>query len=129
MELTRRKGPGTIDKICDENGKNGFIKLVFRVVRVIGAIFIIFSTTWAGFELSKRLSERTRQLRMFRTALQSLEAEIMYGHTPLHEAARRLSTQMPKPIATCFEQFSLRLTTMETTVNVPGRRAYKRFGN
>jgi stage III sporulation protein AB len=23
---------------------------------------------------------------------------------------------MPKPIATCFEQFSLRLTTMETTV-------------
>nr|WP_272893623.1 stage III sporulation protein SpoIIIAB [Heyndrickxia oleronia] len=96
--------------------KNGYIKLVYRVVRVIGAIFIIFSTTWAGFELSKRLSERTRQLRMFRTALQSLEAEIMYGHTPLHEAARRLSTQMPKPIATCFEQFSLRLTTMETTV-------------
>lgn len=85
---------------------------------MIGAIFIILSTTWAGFEFSRHLSERPKQLRMLRTALQSLEAEIMYGHTPLHEAARKLSTQLPKPISMFFEKFSNKLTSMETTVKI-----------
>ncbi|MGE8204481.1 stage III sporulation protein SpoIIIAB [Heyndrickxia sp. NPDC080065] len=88
------------------------------MVRIIGAIFVILSTTLAGFEFSRHLSERPKQLRMFRTALQSLEAEIMYGHTPLHEAARKLSTQLPKPISIFFERFSSRLTSTETTVKV-----------
>ncbi|MGX1824532.1 stage III sporulation protein SpoIIIAB, partial [Heyndrickxia sporothermodurans] len=87
-------------------------------VSVIGAIFIILSTTWAGFELSRHLSERPKQLRMLRTALQSLEAEIMYGHTPLHEASRKLAAQLPKPISIIFERFSQKLTTMETTVKI-----------
>lgn len=85
---------------------------------MIGAIFIILSTTWAGFELSRHLSERPKQLRMLRTALQSLEAEIMYGHTPLHEASRKLAAQLPKPISIIFERFSQKLTTMETTVKI-----------
>ena len=55
----------------------------------MGAILIVFATTWTGFEVAKQLTERSRQLRDLKTALQSLEAEIMYGHTPLHEAARR----------------------------------------
>ncbi|KYC95099.1 MULTISPECIES: stage III sporulation protein SpoIIIAB [Heyndrickxia] len=88
------------------------------MVSVIGAIFIILSTTWAGFELSRHLSERPKQLRMLRTALQSLEAEIMYGHTPLHEASRKLAAQLPKPISIIFERFSQKLTTMETTVKI-----------
>lgn len=83
---------------------------------MIGAIFIILSTTWVGFELSRHLSERPKQLRMLRTALQSLEAEIMYGHTPLHEASRKLAAQLPRPISIIFERFSQKLTTMETTV-------------
>ncbi|QQZ10889.1 stage III sporulation protein SpoIIIAB [Heyndrickxia vini] len=86
------------------------------MVSVIGAIFIILSTTWVGFELSRHLSERPKQLRMLRTALQSLEAEIMYGHTPLHEASRKLAAQLPRPISIIFERFSQKLTTMETTV-------------
>ncbi|MEB6547537.1 stage III sporulation protein SpoIIIAB [Heyndrickxia sporothermodurans] len=88
------------------------------MVSVIGAIFIILSTTWAGFELSRHLSERPKQLRMLRTALQSLEAEIMYGHTPLHEASRKLAAQLPKPISSIFERFSQKLTTKETTVKI-----------
>ncbi|GIN85515.1 stage III sporulation protein AB [Heyndrickxia sporothermodurans] len=88
------------------------------MVRIIGAVFIIFSTTWAGFEFSRHLSERPRQLRVLRTALQSLEAEIMYGHTPLHEAARKLSLQLPKPVSLFFEKFSAKLTTMDTTVKI-----------
>nr|WP_263325772.1 stage III sporulation protein SpoIIIAB [Neobacillus sp. Marseille-Q6967] len=86
------------------------------MVKIIGAILIIVATTWTGFEFAKHLSERPRQLRQLKSALQSLEAEIMYGHTPLHEAARRLAAQLPKPLAPFFEGFAKKLTDTETTV-------------
>jgi stage III sporulation protein AB len=86
------------------------------MMKVIGALFIIVATTWTGFEASRHLSERPRQLRLLKSALQSLEAEIMYGHTPLHEAARRLSSQLAKPISWFFESFAKKLTNSDTTV-------------
>lgn len=86
------------------------------MMKIIGAIFIIIATTWAGFEASRQLSERPKQLRLLKSALQSLEAEIMYGHTPLHEASRRLSTQISRPLSWFFESFAKKLTDTETTV-------------
>jgi stage III sporulation protein AB len=53
------------------------------MIKIIGAICIIIATSWIGFEASKALTERTRQIRILKSALQSLEAEIMYGHAPL----------------------------------------------
>ena len=64
------------------------------MIKIIGAILIILATTWTGFEASRHLSERPRQLRLLKSALQSLEAEIMYGHTPLHTAADTGSTPL-----------------------------------
>ncbi|MEH7522164.1 stage III sporulation protein SpoIIIAB [Bacillus sp. JJ1503] len=86
------------------------------MMKLIGAVLIIVATTWAGFEASRHLHERPRQLRQLKSALQSLEAEIMYGHTPLHEAARRLSVQSAKPLSWFFENFAIKLTNTETTV-------------
>jgi len=86
------------------------------MVKLIGAILIIIATTWIGFEVAKSLRERTKQLRMLKAALQSLEAEIMYGHTPLHEASRRISTQLSPPISTLFKRFSEKLLQRDTTV-------------
>jgi stage III sporulation protein AB len=86
------------------------------MMKIIGAIFIIVATTWAGFEASRQLSERPKQLRLLKSALQSLEAEIMYGHTPLHEASRRLATQLSRPLSWFFESFAKKLTDTETTV-------------
>ncbi|MBU8879341.1 stage III sporulation protein SpoAB [Bacillus sp. FJAT-29790] len=86
------------------------------MMKLIGAIFIIIATTWTGFEASRHLNERPRQLRQLKSALQSLEAEIMYGHTPLHEAARRLAAQLSKPLSRFFEAFAKKLTKSETTV-------------
>lgn len=76
---------------------------------MIGAIFIILATTWVGFEFAKRLSERPRQLRQLKVALQSLESEIMYGLTPLAEASEHIAKQLPKPISYFFICFSDRL--------------------
>lgn len=86
------------------------------MVKLIGAIFIIVATTVIGFEASRHLSERPRQLRDLKSALQSLEAEIMYSHTPLHEAARRLVAQLSKPLSTFFDGFAGKLIDTETTV-------------
>ncbi|MDQ0183773.1 stage III sporulation protein SpoIIIAB [Cytobacillus sp. FSL R5-0569] len=86
------------------------------MIKIVGAILIIVATTLVGFEISKRLSERPRQLRQLKSALQSLEAEIMYGHTPLHEASRRLASQLSQPVSLFFADFASRLTETETTV-------------
>jgi stage III sporulation protein AB len=85
-------------------------------MKLIGAVFIIVATTWTGMEASRHLSERPRQLRQLKSALQSLEAEIMFGHTPLHEASRRLATQISKPLSKLFEVFAKKLMYSETTV-------------
>lgn len=86
------------------------------MIKIVGAIFIMIATTWTGFEASKHFAERPKQLRLLKSALRSLEAEIMYGHTPLHEASRRLSAQLPGPLSSFFETFSYKLTNSETTV-------------
>lgn len=86
------------------------------MLKLLGAIIIMAATTWTGFEAARNLSQRPRQLRQLKSSLQSLEAEIMYGHTPLHEAARRLAAQFSKPLSIFFEKFSALLTDTETTV-------------
>ncbi|WP_203361786.1 stage III sporulation protein SpoIIIAB [Bacillus sp. REN10] len=79
----------------------------------IGALFILFGSFWIGTEQGRKLSERTKQIRLLKSALQALEAEIVYGHTPLHESARKLSERLPPPIASLFSSFAHLLTTTE----------------
>ncbi|EMA6341540.1 stage III sporulation protein SpoIIIAB [Bacillus cytotoxicus] len=86
------------------------------MIKIFGAVLIVAVTTFLGFSHAKRYSERPRQLRLLKAALQSLEAEIMYGHTPLSEAAERLVKQMPKPLNWIFQSFSKRLDNGEQTV-------------
>lgn len=85
-------------------------------MKILGAIFIILATTWTGFEVARQYTERPRQLRQLKTALQSLEAEIMYGHLPLKQAAEHLAKQMTKPLSLLFEKFSSKLEIGETSV-------------
>ncbi|MBE4910459.1 stage III sporulation protein SpoAB [Bacillus luteolus] len=85
-------------------------------MKLLGAIIILVAATWTGFEAARHLSERPRQLRQLKAALQALEAEIMYGHVPLHEAAIHLAKQMPKPLTWFFEGFAKKLIDGETSV-------------
>ncbi|WEG14308.1 stage III sporulation protein SpoIIIAB [Pullulanibacillus sp. KACC 23026] len=66
-------------------------------MKIIGIILIVSTTTLIGFALAKRYRERPRQLRQLVTALQSLESEIMFGLTPVFEAASHLVEQLPSP--------------------------------
>ncbi|MBY8913008.1 stage III sporulation protein SpoAB [Bacillus sp. YC2] len=79
------------------------------MLKLLGAIFILTATTWTGFEIAKIYVERPRQIRQLRAALQSLEAEIMYGHTPLHIASGQIAKQLSRPVSLLFQFFSERL--------------------
>jgi stage III sporulation protein AB len=65
---------------------------------------------------AKRYSDRPRQLRQLKTALQALEAEIMYGLTPLGQACEHLAGQFSEPLSTFFRAFSVRLEKNRTSV-------------
>ncbi len=84
-------------------------------MKMIGAGLILFATTWVGFEYAKKLRERPQQLRQLKVALQSLEAEMMYGLTPLATASERIALQMSKPISFLFERFAKKLDAEQTT--------------
>lgn len=75
----------------------------------LGAILILITCTWIGFEAAKRLSDRPKQLRQFEVGIQALEAEMLYGLTPLAEASVRLSKQLAYPINLLFERFAKNL--------------------
>ncbi|KMJ60019.1 stage III sporulation protein SpoAB [Bacillus sp. LL01] len=86
------------------------------MIKLIGAVFIIVATSWAGFEAARHLTERPRQLRQLKVALQSLEAEIMYGHTPLSDATKNIAKQLEKPLSWFFEGFSYKLDKANLSV-------------
>ncbi|WP_163102629.1 stage III sporulation protein SpoIIIAB [Peribacillus alkalitolerans] len=87
------------------------------MMKLVGAALILIASTWIGFELARQFSQRPRQLRQMKTALQSLEAEIMYAHTPLKDAAKKLSKQLPKPINWLFDSFAKKLERTDTNVS------------
>ncbi|EIT87336.1 stage III sporulation protein SpoAB [Fictibacillus macauensis ZFHKF-1] len=87
------------------------------MISFLGASLILFSTSWMGFAMAKKVKERPKQLRELKVALQSLEAEIMYGHVPLDEAFGHLSRQLNEPIAAFFGELAGAL--QETASSVP----------
>lgn len=86
------------------------------MIKLMGATCILLATTWIGFEASKHLSERTKQLRQLKVALSALEAEIMYGHTPLKDASEHISNQISKPLSWLFKYFSQKLAEGKMSV-------------
>ncbi|KKE80656.1 stage III sporulation protein SpoIIIAB [Oceanobacillus caeni] len=75
----------------------------------IGALLLISTTTWLGFDWSNRLSNRPKQIRQLKNALQILEAEIVYSQLPLKEAFLNISRQIPEPTRFFFEEIGLSL--------------------
>ncbi|MBB6454232.1 stage III sporulation protein AB [Salirhabdus euzebyi] len=82
----------------------------------IGAILLLCATTLIGFDIAKRLENRPRQIRQLKNALQVMEAEIVYGHSPVQEVFLRLSKQVPKPLALLFHQLYLELENKQLSL-------------
>lgn len=69
------------------------------MIKLLGAVLILFAGTMYGFQQAARFAARPRQLRQVAHALQRLETEIGYGQTPLPEALERTAHNVPPPIA------------------------------
>ncbi|GAA0602664.1 stage III sporulation protein SpoIIIAB [Virgibacillus siamensis] len=80
----------------------------------IGAMLLIGTTTWAGFQISKRLNERPKHIRQMKNALQILEAEILYSQLSLKDAFMTISKQIPEPVSSFFETAALSLEEKNT---------------
>ncbi|MBD2869548.1 stage III sporulation protein SpoIIIAB [Paenibacillus arenilitoris] len=72
------------------------------MIKLLGAVLILFAGAMIGFQQAAGYAERPRQLRQLAHALQRLETEIGYGHTPLPEALERTAAAAPEPIASIF---------------------------
>jgi stage III sporulation protein AB len=82
----------------------------------IGAAAILSATTILGFEWAKRVRERPKQLRELKVTLQALEAEIMYGSTPLNEAFQHIGKPLKEPLSAFFLTISDLLNQGEMSV-------------
>lgn len=74
------------------------------MIKLLGAVLILFAGTMIGFQQAAKFAERPRQLRQLAHALQRLETEIGYGHTPLPEALERTAAATPEPLSVLFRK-------------------------
>jgi stage III sporulation protein AB len=72
------------------------------MLKLTGAILILFAGTMIGFYQASRYSSRPRQIRQLILCLQRLETEILYGYTPLPDALRHIGKQAHEPVASIF---------------------------
>src|SRR5699024_2072951 len=69
----------------------------------IGAILLIGTTTWIGFEWRQKLNNRPKHIRQLKNALQIFEAEILSIQLPLQEALITNEKQIPQAIKSFFQ--------------------------
>jgi stage III sporulation protein AB len=72
------------------------------MVKVIGAVLILFSASMVGWHIGRYYAYRPIQLRALIVALQMLETEIVYGLTPLHRAFAKVGNRVAEDVGKLF---------------------------
>ncbi|MFY0543269.1 stage III sporulation protein SpoIIIAB [Brevibacillus sp. H7] len=80
------------------------------MVKLIGAVLILFSASMVGWQIGRYYAYRPVQLRALLVALQMLETEIVYGLTPLHRALMKIGHRIQREVGQLF------LTTAELLI-------------
>lgn len=75
----------------------------------IGALLLITTTTYIGFDVSQSLIKRTKQLKGLIHSLQILEAEMGYGRLPLQEVFQKVGKTTTDPLQTFYMNLASRL--------------------
>lgn len=75
----------------------------------IGAILLIVATTSIGFERALRLKRRPEQLLELKTALQIMEAEIVYSQREIVDVCAQISKHIRPPLKAFFYAISSQL--------------------
>ncbi|PTM58518.1 stage III sporulation protein SpoIIIAB [Desmospora activa] len=72
------------------------------MIKLLGAAFILFATSAAGFLTAKRFKDRPRQIRQLRAALSLLQTEITYGSRRLDQVCAHIAQREAAPIGSLF---------------------------
>lgn len=73
------------------------------MLRLVGAVCIVFATSSYGFQKAKKFRLRTEELRLFQDGLAMLQTEVTYGLTPLPEALRKIGKVTKAPVGGFFQ--------------------------
>ncbi|NLY43491.1 MAG: stage III sporulation protein AB [Clostridiaceae bacterium] len=73
------------------------------ILKIIGCILIIASSTVMGYSAAYRFARRPEELRALQSALQILESEIVFSVNPLAEAFERISKNTSQSIGIIFK--------------------------
>lgn len=92
-------------------------RLLVDMLKWIGAICIFSATTILGFLFAKKNTDRVKILAEIISSLKMLEAEIMFSHSSLIDAAKKISTAFEGRVSQHYQLFSKKLTHNQTTVS------------
>ena len=95
-------------EIVDENRTAINFEFGGKAMKWLGAMMLISTTTWLGFDLSKKFKDQTTQLRTLMQSLQILEAEINRMHL-CNRIFKNISRKVDTPIQTFYERLADRL--------------------
>src|SRR5690625_806173 len=79
------------------------------MIKLIGSILFIGATSLVGFDISRQLTLRTSQLRMFIYSLQMIEAEMTYSYDSLRHIFSKVEKKTLYPIASFYKALAKRL--------------------
>ncbi|RYL92341.1 stage III sporulation protein SpoAB [Sporolactobacillus sp. THM7-4] len=97
------------------------------MIHFLGASLILFASTSTGFLIAGRYRSRPKEIRQWRSALQSMEAEILYSRVPIEDVSRHLSRQLPKPVSFFFDQLQEKLASGDQPLRVSWRQTVEQF--
>jgi len=72
------------------------------MIKLIGAVLILFSASMVGWQIGRYYAYRPVQLRALLVALQMLETEIVYGLTPLNRAFVKVGQRVSEDVGKMF---------------------------
>lgn len=97
------------------------------MIRLSGALLIVFAAAYAGFLLAAAYRNRPKEIRQWRSALQLMETEILYGQLPVTDLAAQLSRQLPMPAARFFKDLYKRLNADRLPLRTAWTQAAEAF--
>lgn len=79
------------------------------LVKLLGACFVILSSSAIGLQMSKAMKQHIRSLQLLRKIMVMLKGEITYANTPLEEAFHLIGRKVGGEYGSFLEEVSGRL--------------------
>ncbi|WP_027624682.1 stage III sporulation protein SpoIIIAB [Clostridium lundense] len=98
------------------------------MLKIMGSLLVLASSTTTGFILSERFKKRTNQLKEMERGIHQLQNEIIYTHTPLPEAFYNIYQKSSYPLNEFFKIVSDMLQLNEVDSVYDGfKKAFKKM--